>query len=105
MIYGKNNDRGIVLENGKLKAVVIGQDGYSLDDVLVHDAKDPNFYLQSALIEMQWPAMPVAFGVIRAVGSLVYDQAMEGQIEEVQKSRKMTCMDELMRSGNTWEVK
>jgi hypothetical protein len=30
MIFGVNSDKGLVLENGKLKAVTIGQDGYSL---------------------------------------------------------------------------
>jgi 2-oxoglutarate/2-oxoacid ferredoxin oxidoreductase subunit beta len=71
----------------------------------VHDAKDDNIYMQAALINMQWPEMPVAFGVIRAVDSLVYDEAMEEQIAEVQATRKITCMDELLHSGNTWEVK
>ena len=38
MLFGKDNEKGIVLDGLKLKAVTIGQDGYTLDDVLVHDA-------------------------------------------------------------------
>lgn len=33
MLFGKDNEKGIVLEGLKLKAVTIGQDGYTLDDV------------------------------------------------------------------------
>jgi 2-oxoglutarate/2-oxoacid ferredoxin oxidoreductase subunit beta len=105
MIYGKENNRGLVLENGHLKAVIIGEEGYSLDDILVHDAKEPSVYMHSALISMEWPQLPVAFGVIRDVDAPVYDQVMEEQIAEVQQKRKITCVDELLRSGNTWEVK
>jgi 2-oxoglutarate ferredoxin oxidoreductase subunit beta len=38
MLFGKDNDKGLVLDGLKLKAVTIGQDGYTLDDILVHDA-------------------------------------------------------------------
>ncbi|MDP4184815.1 MAG: 2-oxoacid:ferredoxin oxidoreductase subunit beta, partial [Bacteroidota bacterium] len=41
MIFGANNEKGIVFEKGRLKAVTIGQDGYTLDDILVHDAEEP----------------------------------------------------------------
>ncbi|HOO83682.1 MAG TPA: 2-oxoacid:ferredoxin oxidoreductase subunit beta [Prolixibacteraceae bacterium] len=105
MIYGVNRDRGLVLENGKLKAVTIGQNGYTIDDILVHNAKDNDLYLHSALINMTLPDFPVAFGVIRAVDALTYDYAMEAQIEEVQQTSKIKCCDDLFRSGNTWEVK
>lgn len=105
MVYGTNNDRGLVLEKGRLKAVIIGQDGYTLDDILIHDVQEPDVFLHSALISMQWPELPVAFGVIRSVDSPVYDQVMREQIEDVQKTRKVSCVDELLRSGNTWEVK
>ena len=104
MIFGVNRDKGLVFEKGKLKAVTIGQDGYTMDDVLVHDAEDPDLYMHTALINMAWPEMPVAFGVVRSVKAPVYDQAMEEQIEGIQSKRKITCVDDLLQSGNTWEV-
>ncbi len=105
MIYGVNQDKGLVLINGKLKAVTIGVDGFTMDDILVHDAKDNDLYLHSALINMTIPEMPMAFGVIRAVDTMTYDYAMEAQIAEVQQSSKIKNCDDLFRSGNTWEVK
>jgi 2-oxoglutarate/2-oxoacid ferredoxin oxidoreductase subunit beta len=104
MIYGVNRDKGLVLQNGKLKAVTIGEDGYTIDDVLTHDAKDSDLYLHSALINMTLPNFPVAFGVIRAVDTLTYDYATEAQIAEVQETRSINNCDESFRSGNTWEV-
>ena len=41
MLFGKENEKGLVLDGLKLKVVTIGQDGYTLDDILVHDAKTP----------------------------------------------------------------
>ncbi len=104
MIFGVNKDKGLVLENGKLKAVTIGQDAYSIDDILVHDAKSPDNYLHFELVDMCLPDLPVAFGVICATKNYVYDQEMYNQIKEVQSKRKFSCVDELLRSGNTWEV-
>jgi 2-oxoglutarate/2-oxoacid ferredoxin oxidoreductase subunit beta len=105
MLFGENNSRGITHEKGKLKVVTIGENGATLDDILIHDATEPDPSLHLSLINMHLPEFPVAFGVIRRVKAPVYDQEMEKQIKEVQSTRKITCMDDLLKSGNTWEVK
>ncbi len=104
MLFGAENEKGLVFENAKLKVVEIGKDGYTIDDILVHDAEEVDPTLHLALINMQLPDFPVAFGVIRNVDALVYDQELVKQIDEVQQKRKVTCVDELLNSGNTWEV-
>ncbi len=104
MVFGAENEKGLVFENAKLKVVEIGKDGVTIDDILVHDATEADPTLHMALINMQLPDFPVAFGVIRNVEALVYDTEMVKQIEEVQQKRKVTCVDELLNSGNTWEV-
>ena len=92
------------MKKGKLEVVTIGEDGVTEEDILVHDAKEVDPTLHLALINMSLPNFPVAFGVIRNVVAPVYDQEMEMQIAAVQKTRKVSCMDELFQSGNTWEV-
>ncbi|MEZ5104735.1 MAG: 2-oxoacid:ferredoxin oxidoreductase subunit beta [Draconibacterium sp.] len=104
MIFGANREKGLVFERGRLKVAVIGENGVTEDDILVHDAFEEDPTLHMALINMQLPDMPVAFGVIRSVTSLVYDVEMKAQIEEVQQKRKITNVDELLNSGNTWEI-
>ncbi len=104
MLFGAENEKGLIFDKGRLKVAVIGENGVSVDDILVHDAEEVDPTLHMALINMQLPEFPVAFGVIRSVTAPVYDVEMEAQIEEVQKTRKITCVDDLLQSGNTWEV-
>ncbi len=104
MLFGQENNKGLTLEKGKLKVVTIGENGVTRDDILVHDATEEDPSLHLALINMQLPNFPVAFGVIRRVPAPVYDQELTQQINLVQKNRKISCMDELLQSGNTWEV-
>ena len=105
MLFGANNEKGIVFENMKLKVVTVGQDGYTLDDVLTHDAHERDTTLHSMLAAMKYPDYPVALGVIRAVeDDSVYDRAVEKQVEEVKATSKIHCVDDLLRSGATWEV-
>lgn len=104
MLFGEELDKGLVLERGKLKVVKIGENGVKEEDILVHDETEPDPSLHLSLINMQYPDYPVAMGVIRKVSAPVYDQEMKAQIDQVKKSRKITCMDELLQSGNTWLV-
>jgi 2-oxoglutarate ferredoxin oxidoreductase subunit beta len=104
MLFGDENQKGIVFEKGKLKVAVIGENGVTIDDILVHDATDVDPTLHMALINMQLPDMPVAFGVIRSVEAPVYDTEMVEQIKHIQQNRKIKNVDELLNSGNIWEV-
>lgn len=104
MIFGEQEDKGLILENGRLKVVKIGENGITRDDILVHHPEEDNLGLQVALINMALPEFPVAMGVIRSVEAPIYDEEMTKQIENVQAKRKVTCMDELLQSGNTWVV-
>ncbi|MCC8094849.1 MAG: 2-oxoacid:ferredoxin oxidoreductase subunit beta [Tannerellaceae bacterium] len=104
MLFGKNNEKGIVLEGLKLKAVTIGENGYTLDDILIHDAykQDPTLHLMLALMGGD---MPVALGIIRQVEAPVYDQAVEEQIVEVQATNPVRTLNDYLMSGDIWEVK
>lgn len=104
MLYGKELEKGIVFEHGRLKAVTIGEDGYTSDDILIHDAYTVDPTLHLALINMKYPELPVAMGVIRNVEALVYDEEMQNQIEEVQSKSKLDSLEAIFNSGNTWCV-
>ena len=104
MLFGNENEKGIVFDKGKLKVAIIGENGVTIDDILVHDANEIDPTLHMSLINMQLPDMPVAFGVVRSVSAPVYDTEMVAQINQVQQTRKIKSVDELLNSGNTWEV-
>jgi 2-oxoglutarate ferredoxin oxidoreductase subunit beta len=104
MIFGTQKDKGLVFDKGFLKVVTIGENGITLDDILIHDVTEPYGYIHQQLIGMKLPDFPVAMGVIRAVETLVYDQVMEQQIADVKSRSKIKSIDDLLSSGNTWVV-
>lgn len=104
MLFGKDNEKGLVLEGLKLKAVTIGQDGYTLDDVLVHDAHTPENTMH-LMLAMMGGDLPVALGVIRDVPAPVYDEEVEKQIAEVQAKKPARKLRDFLMGGEIWEVK
>jgi 2-oxoglutarate ferredoxin oxidoreductase subunit beta len=105
MLFGANNGKGLVRENGKLKVVTVGVDGYSLDRILVHDAHEQDTSLHLMLAAMKYPDYPVAVGVIRDVRDpQVYDRKVKEQVDEVAASSLIHCMDDLLSSGETWTI-
>ena len=105
MIFGKNRDKGLILDGLKLKVVKIGENGITRSDILVHDAQEPNPGIHMMLVNMKAPDMPVALGVIRAVKDHTYDDQVRDQLIEVRMRAKIFNMDQLLHSGETWEVK
>lgn len=104
MIFGKDKNKGLVLDGMKLKIATIGENGITKNDILIHDAHEEDPLLHLALINMRQPNFPVAFGVIRKVKAPTYDFLIEEQIKEVQAQSKIKNMDDLLRSGSTWTV-
>lgn len=104
MVFGKNRDKGLILSGLSLKVVTIGQGGFTMDDILVHDAYNPNPGVHMMLANMEYPEYPVAMGVIRNVKDTTYDDNVRDQVLEVMKDAKIKCMDDLLNSGETWDV-
>ena len=106
MLFGKSMNKGLVFENMRLKVVTVGEEGYTMDDVLTHDAQCEDTTLHNMLAAMKWPEYPVAVGVIRDVADEnIYDVKVEQQLADVKASSKIQCVDDLLRSGETWEIK
>ncbi|HPX79626.1 MAG TPA: 2-oxoacid:ferredoxin oxidoreductase subunit beta [Bacteroidales bacterium] len=104
MIYGKNKDKGLILDGIRLKSVTIGENGITRDDILVHNAEEENHGVHMMLCEMQWPELPVALGVIRRVKDRTYDDMVRDQLTEVANKSQIRCMNDMLRSGDTWVV-
>jgi 2-oxoglutarate ferredoxin oxidoreductase subunit beta len=104
MLFGKNNEKGIRLNNTRLEVVEIGKNGISEKDILVHDAYIENPGLQLMLAEMAPPHLTVALGVIRAIKKPTYDDLVVEQIESNKASSKIKCVDDLLNSGTIFEV-
>ncbi len=103
MLFGKEKNKGLVLDGLKLKVVTLGEDGYELEDILVHDAKEPDPTLHNMLAMMSGN-LPIALGVIRDVEEITYDEAVTQQIEEVKKKKAQRCFNDLIESEAYWDV-
>lgn len=106
MIFGTNMDKGLVLDGFNLKVVTIGQEGYTIEDILVHDAstQDNILHLKLGLMAPE-NGFPMAIGVIRDVEGLCYDQEVEKMIKDVQTTAKNKTLNDFLMSGEVWEVK
>ncbi len=114
MIYGKDRNKGLILDGWDIKPVTIGENGITEADLLVHDAHkaDPTFHLKLAMMGYSpygyagaTDELPIALGVIRDVEAMTYDQAVKEQIEEVKGKKAQRTLKDLLLSGDTWEVK
>ena len=104
MLFGKNNEKGLVRDGFLVRAVEIGTDGYTIDDVLVHDAHEPSNFLHQQLAMMDGKTLPLAVGVIRDVAAPVYDEEVSRQTEEVRARKGFTALRDMILAGDTWTV-
>ena len=104
MIFGADQNKGIILNGLKLDVVTIGENGITEEDILVHDAHCEDSTLHNLLINLSAPEFPVAFGIIREVKGNSFDENIWNQIREEKTKAKFSSVDELMNSGVTWEI-
>ncbi|MDR0845419.1 MAG: 2-oxoacid:ferredoxin oxidoreductase subunit beta [Tannerella sp.] len=104
MLFGTDREKGLVLDGLKLKAVTVGQDGYTLDDILVHDAREKDNTLHTMLAMMDGE-LPVAMGIIRDVDVPAYDASVAQQISDVQAKQPTRKLKDLLMQREIWEIK
>ena len=104
MIYGADMNRGIILNGFQLETVKIGDNGITIDDVLVHDADEEDPTLHAMLARMRPPEFPAALGIIRSIKRSTFDRDMISQIEYEKEKGGYKNVNELLFSGDTWEV-
>jgi 2-oxoglutarate ferredoxin oxidoreductase subunit beta len=104
LIFGKNRDKGIrVNEMSRPEVVQLG-DGISEDDLLFHDEKADEPSLAFLLARMRHPEFPEPMGVFRDVERPVYDESLENQLSDAIQRKGDGSLDELFNSGGTWTV-
>lgn len=101
MTFGKDNEFGLVQEGFNIRAVHIGENGVTIDNVLVHDAHCADDVLHRQLALMDGESLPLALGVIRDVEAPAYDRALQQQVESV---RRFDSLRSYILSTETWTV-
>jgi len=102
MIFGKNRDKGLVLNGLKLEVVTIGENGITEQDILVHNAKLEDPTLHQMLVRLEYP---LATGIIRSFNDVTLEEREDALTAQVKANSKFTKADDLFFSGETYEVK
>ena len=105
MLFGKEMNKGLVQDGFLLKAVTIGEDGYTIDDVLTHDAHCQSNFLHQQLAMMDGKSLPLAIGVIRGVEAPVYEEEVDKQTHNVEERKHFGSLRDMIMAGETWEGK
>jgi 2-oxoglutarate ferredoxin oxidoreductase subunit beta len=98
--YGKDGNRGIRLKPGALdvEAVVIGENGITEDDILIHD--QTNKTLAGLLGTLHPPMFPQVLGVL-------YNDPIDSyevQVAALGEARSDLSLNDLIRKARTWTV-
>lgn len=101
MIFGKEKNKGLRFNGRQLEAVTIGENGITENDILVHDAHDPNPSMHFMLTQLRFP-LPI--GIIRSVETKTFESSMEEIVQDAQSRSKFKSVDDLLFSGETYEV-
>ena len=106
LVFGEHDEYGLMQEGFGLKVVKIGENGVTINDILVHDShcEDDTLQLKLAMMDNEH-GFPVALGVIRDVDAPTYDEAVNAQIEEVKGKKAYHNFAELLETNDIWEVK
>ncbi|MFT3904357.1 MAG: 2-oxoacid:ferredoxin oxidoreductase subunit beta [Niabella sp.] len=105
LIFGAQADKGIRLDGWRPQVVNLA-DGYSADDLWIHDESDI-FKAQILTRIFDDPSkiehLPRPFGVFYATERPCYEDMMELQIEEAQ-AIKQPDLNSLLRGRETWTI-
>ena len=101
MIFGKERNKGLVLNGLKLEVVTLGENGITEEDLLVHDAQMEDPTLHQMLARSEYPMVT---GIIRGFPDVTFEERSAYKTEQVKKGSKFTKTDDLFFFGETYEV-
>ena len=102
MVFGKDEDKGLVLNGSQLSVLQLGDDR-TTDDVLVHNSGDKN--MARLLAGMTYNGeLPTPIGIMYQEERATYDEMMTAQLQSAIDSKGPGDLDALIKGSNTWTV-
>ncbi|MGB5362306.1 MAG: 2-oxoacid:ferredoxin oxidoreductase subunit beta [Aureibaculum sp.] len=102
MIFGKNKDKGLVLNRLKLEVATIGENGITQEDLLVHDAKEKDPTLHQMLVRLEYPLIT---GIIRSFDDVTLEEREDALTAQVKANSEFLKTKDLFYSGETYQIK
>ena len=104
LIFGKQRDKGIRVNEANRPEVVRLGGGISEDDLLFHDEQAAEPSLAFLLARMRHPEFPEPVGIFRDVQRPVYDEQVEAQMRDAREAKGDGDLESLFNTGDTWTV-
>lgn len=101
MIFGKNRDKGLVLNGLRLEVVTLGEQGITEADILVHDACEQDPTLHQMLVRLSYPLVT---GIIRSYDDVTLEEREDALTAKVRANSDFVKTDDLFFSGETYTV-
>lgn len=101
LVFGANDDKGIVLDGLTPKVVSLSQE-VNTKDLLHYDETSP--VMADILARFTFPEFPVPMGVFYRQERPVYNEGIHEQIELATKRKSKGDLNTLLASGDTWQV-
>lgn len=109
LVFGENEEKGIRIDGLRPVVVDLEKDGYSKDDLWIHDEQDllkaqllARFFDNPATVE---DFLPRPFGVFYAIDRPTYEDMFFAQLEEAKTHKGEGDLDQLLAGSQTWEIK
>jgi len=109
MLFGQNKEHGIALSGTALKVLrkeenqTAGNNAGN-NEILLHDAKNPDQSIHNMLVRMTIPEYPVALGVIRAIETSVFEEEYHKLITYAKEKSSVKTVDDLLNGGKVFSL-
>lgn len=106
MLFGKDKNKGLRMNSSmQIEVVILGENGISIDDILVHNPKRDSSAMALALGQIHYPEFPEPMGIIRQVEKSTYNDMVRHQVDTaVSSTNGNSTMEALLNAGETWVV-
>lgn len=102
LIYGKKNNRGLLLNGMNIEAVDITESNNS--KILIHKIDDNDTTMHFALCNLEYPKYPLPVGIFRQIIRPTYHDVLDQHKSMAIKNAKIKTVGELLNSGDTWKI-
>ncbi len=80
LIFGKNKDKGIKVSGFGTQIVDLAQNPEEAKNLIVHNENEESPNYAYLLTQMEYPEMPVPFGVFRSIEKPTYNDMLDNQV-------------------------
>lgn len=106
LVFGVDQELGLVLEGTTPRVVEYASLGMSQDDLWIHDEKDLNkaHILARFFDEPGTTEFPRPFGVLYSIDRPSYEDLLFEQLDKVMELNPSPILDDILAGKNTWQV-